>query len=112
MPSTLHQPLRFAAQVLLSCLLWCAALPRASAQSGFEEGIATQAEALRGEDAEARIAAATYLRTLPREALPAIEARLVSARRVRPTLDEANTALTAFRRADGLSTRYWLTSRR
>ena len=101
MTSTLHQPLRFAVSVLLSCLLWCAALPKASAQTGFDEAIATHAEALRGEDAEARNAAITYLRTLPREALSAIEARLVSARRVRPTLDEANTALTAFRRATG-----------
>jgi len=87
--------------MLLSCLLWCAGLPRASAQTGFEESIAAQAEALRGDDAEARNTAITYLRTLPREALPAIEARLFSARRVRPTLDEANTALTAFRRATG-----------
>ena len=101
MPSTLHQPLRFAVSVLLSCLFLCAALPEAHAQAGFEEAIATQAEALHGDDVEARNAAVTYLRTLPREALPAIQARLVSARRVRPTLDEANTALTEFRRATG-----------
>ena len=97
-----HASLQQAALCALLALFVALGAPlNALAQTSFETGIATQAEALASDDTEARAAAITYLRTLPREALPAIQARLERARRARPTLEEANTVLTAFRRATG-----------
>lgn len=63
--------------------------------------LATVARELASEDAGVRRAAVTRLRTLPAEAVPEIAARLERLRRARPTREEADDALTAFRRATG-----------
>lgn len=66
-----------------------------------ELDLAAVARELGSEDASARRAAIETLSTLPAHAVPAIRERLGRLRRVRPTRDEANAALTAIRRAAG-----------
>jgi hypothetical protein len=77
------------------------ALPaRAPAQEASTD-LGEVADQLASEDAEARRLAIERLRTLPASALPDIAGRLAFLRRARPTRDEAERALTAFRRATG-----------
>ncbi len=63
--------------------------------------LAAVASELASDDASVRHAAVARLRELPAEAVPAIAARLERLRRARPSREEADDALTAFRRATG-----------
>lgn len=82
---------------MLAVWSWIAP-PSAWAQ---ELDLAAVARELGSDDATARHAAVEALSTLPPDAVPAIGERLQRLRRARPSRDEANTALTAIRRAAG-----------
>jgi hypothetical protein len=77
-----------------------AAQAHAQAQSTDVDLGAIAAE-LGSDDASARRTAIDRLRTLPASALPVIATRLTQLRRGRPAREEADAALTAFRRATG-----------
>lgn len=85
---------------MLALALWhLVAVGHACAQEPLD--LAVVARDLGSEDASVRRAAAERLRTLPREALPAIAERLSRLRRGRPPTEDAANALTTIRRAAG-----------
>lgn len=73
----------------------------ARAQNSVAPDLEAMASALGSDDAGVRRDAIQSLRTLPVDALGAIAARLERLRRSRPSREEADAALTAFRRATG-----------
>ena len=94
-------PRRKGLATLCALVVFAAALPSARAEDVTLEALEGWAEDLTSEDAAKRDVAFEALRTLPRSALPAIDARIARTRRQEVPEEDGYDALRFFRHATG-----------